>query len=380
MNVESYKSIKEISKELWNSFVNENKTFLRYEYLKNVEETSPIDYKFWYLLIKENNTIIASACLFSMPLSLDLLCTGVIRSISIKVRKLFKKFLIIHPLIVGSPPSLGNNTVILSPDADKDKVLALIKINVEEIAVKNQLGLIAYKEFESKDCSFMDKLSNEYNYIKVNSLPTNKLELKWNNFEDYLKALRTPYRQSINANIRRLNKGTAKTEIITNINEIFNNYHFDLYKSVLDKAEFKLEELTIDYFKRMSGIPNSQACLVSINKEGLMLGYFLVCNSEKDTLAAMFAGINYQYNRQFDIYFNLFYEVIKLAIDRNKTIIEFGQNSYQFKSRIGCRQYPLYIYLKHKNRFYNFFIKKFSDILFPKYEIKEKNAFKPERS
>lgn len=50
--------------------------------------------------------------------------------------------------------------------------------------------MIVYKEFEDKDCVYMDKLTENFNYIKVNSLPTNKFIIKWSSFDEYMKALK----------------------------------------------------------------------------------------------------------------------------------------------------------------------------------------------
>ena len=120
-----------------------------------------------------------------------------IRNISKKVRKIFKKFLVINPLFVGSPPSIGNNTIIIREGANESNVLEVIVKEVEQIARANQLQMIVYKEFEDKDCVYMDKLTENFNYIKVNSLPTNKFIIKWSSFDEYMKALKKSYRQSL---------------------------------------------------------------------------------------------------------------------------------------------------------------------------------------
>jgi predicted N-acyltransferase len=380
MYAEVFNSINDIPEKEWNDLVVSENAFLKHHYLRVVEESMSFKYKFWYLAIRDDEKIVALVALFSMPVYLDMLSSGAIRHISEKVRKIYKNFLVTHPLFVGSPPSISNNTIIISESVNKSEVLGVIVEAVEKIAVENHLQIIAYKEFEDEDCVYMDKLSNQYNYIKVNSLPTNKLSIKWDSFDEYMKSLKTPYRQSINANFRKLNSGDIKAEVITEFGEVFNDYHFGLYEAVMGKAEFQLEKLTAEYFKRIADVPDNEACMVSLKRDDLVLGYFLVSNSGKNSISAMFAGINYEYSRQFDIYFNLFYEVIKLAIERKKDIIEFGQNSYHFKSRIGCLQYPLYIYIRHRNKFWQCLIKKLAPILFPKTELKDKNVFKPERS
>jgi len=380
MYAEVFESVNKIPENEWNELVGAENAFLRHQYLRIVEESFTSGYRFWYLVIKEKGKTVALVSLFSMPVYLDMLSAQVIRNISKKVRKIFKKFLVINPLFVGSPPSIGNNTIIIREGANESNVLEVIVKEVEQIARANQLQMIVYKEFEDKDCVYMDKLTENFNYIKVNSLPTNKFIIKWSSFDEYMKALKKSYRQSISSSLRKINSEDIKVKIITGFSSIFEDYHYGLYEAVLKKAEFQLEKLTPDYFRKIATVPDNEACMVSIIKDDLILGYILVSNSGKNSISAMFAGINYDYNRQFDIYFNLSYEVVKLAIERKKEGIEFGQNSYKFKSRIGCSQYPLYIYLKHRNRLWHYIIDKLAPSLFPRMELQEKSVFKTERS
>ena len=318
MYAEVFESVNKIPENEWNELVGAENAFLRHQYLRIVEESFTSGYRFWYLVIKEKGKTVALVSLFSMPVYLDMLSAQVIRNISKKVRKIFKKFLVINPLFVGSPPSIGNNTIIIREGANESNVLEVIVKEVEQIARANQLQMIVYKEFEDKDCVYMDKLTENFNYIKVNSLPTNKFIIKWSSFDEYMKALKKSYRQSISSSLRKINSEDIKVKIITGFSSIFEDYHYGLYEAVLKKAEFQLEKLTPDYFRKIATVPDNEACMVSIIKDDLILGYILVSNSGKNSISAMFAGINYDYNRQFDIYFNLSYEVVKLAIERKR--------------------------------------------------------------
>ncbi|MCX7921248.1 MAG: GNAT family N-acetyltransferase [Clostridia bacterium] len=375
MRVEVFRSIKEIPSCVWDSLLKRDETFMSHRYLTLVEETSPEDYEFWYLLVYDGDKLAASMPLFRMPVFLDLLSTGVARKAIKFLRRFYKNFFIIKPLIGGCPPSLGNNNLLISKEADIVKVLSALNDSVETIAKENRIGLIGLKEFEPMSSEQLAPLIPK-GFIKASSLPTNKLTLVGSSFEEYLKALRTPYRQSINANLRKLEKGGIEVKVLYDFSEVFDDYCYSLYEAVINKAEFQLERLTPEFFRKMSELPENEAALVTLCKDGTILGYFLVCNSGVDSISAMFAGINYEYSRQYDIYFNLFYQVIKLAYARNKNIVEFGQNSYQLKSRLGCKQIPLDIFIKHTNRGWHYILSRLTHVLFPKYELKEKNAFR----
>ena len=56
----------------------------------------------------------------------------------------------------------------------------------------------------------------------------------------------------------------------------------------------------------------------------------------------LYTGVDYNYNEQYRVYFNLVYPGIALACEGPYQRITTGQTSYAFKSRLGVETFPLF--------------------------------------
>jgi hypothetical protein len=89
-------------------------------------------------------------------------------------------------------------------------------------------------------------------------------------------------------------------------------------------------------------------------------------------------GINYELNREFDLYFNLFYEGIEEALRLKPKTIFFGQNGGKVKLRLGCQPSRRTLFIQG-HRLWHPLIKTFSSFLFPQDELGP-SLVEPERS
>jgi Acetyltransferase (GNAT) domain len=88
-----------------------------------------------------------------------------------------------------------------------------------------------------------------------------------------------------------------------------------------------------------------QVELVTIIKEAriIAIGWCLIAGS---AFHLMYAGLDYQLNRELDLYFNLMYAALDRALRSGATKIHVGQTASAFKARLGCHAEPLYGYIK----------------------------------
>ena len=61
----------------------------------------------------------------------------------------------------------------------------------------------------------------------------------------------------------------------------------------------------------------------------------------------VYVGFDYEQNKRFRIYFNLFEQSLRLALERGCRMAYFGQTSYDFKARLGANPFALTAYMKH---------------------------------
>ncbi len=102
----------------------------------------------------------------------------------------------------------------------------------------------------------------------------------------------------------------------------------------------------------MSHYMKGKTKLLEFLKDGKVIGYSLAIKDES-TLHGLFAGMDYEYVRQYYLLFNLYGYTVKLGIDEGAGIIEMGLTTTYEKLSFGSEVVPMYAYMKHLSPFLN---------------------------
>ena len=125
-----------------------------------------------------------------------------------------------------------------------------------------------------------------------------------------------------------------------------------LYFSVLDNAALKLEILPVDFFRQLTRRSKGEVELVVIRLEKQIIAFAWCLHAQKD-YHAMYAGLDYRFNDELDLYFNLSYAVLDRALQKRPSRIYVGQTADTFKARLGCYPEPLYVFAKAGRSWYS---------------------------
>ena len=98
----------------------------------------------------------------------------------------------------------------------------------------------------------------------------------------------------------------------------------------------------------------------------------------KEAIEAHFIGLDYEVNKEVEIYQNILYDYIKEAITQNAKQLYLGRTASEIKSTVGAKAYELKCYIRHRNPLSNRIIKPFVDYLQPTEWI-PRNPFKEEK-
>lgn len=209
--------------------------------------------------------------------------------------------------------------------------------------------------------------SNEnFKIPKGNTLPTYRMEIRWNTLEDYIISMRSHYRYRLKKAMKRFKN--VKVEELSN-NSLFNEEMYQLYCNVYKNSNEKLEKLSIDFFRSYP----ARILRFSINKE-IIAFVQLVENNEE--LIFLFGGFKYEINKKYDLYINILLEIIKYGIDKGFKYIDFGQTAGETKSKLGAIQHLKYMYVHHSNPIINALLNKLvGEFSYKKYPIFH-NVFK----
>ena len=66
----------------------------------------------------------------------------------------------------------------------------------------------------------------------------------------------------------------------------------------------------------------------------------------KEAYYGLFIGLDYAAKQEADLYFNLFYETLRYAMQRRVRHVYMGSDSDRFKLRLGCRREPRSVFIR----------------------------------
>jgi predicted N-acyltransferase len=190
-----------------------------------------------------------------------------------------------------------------------------------------------------------------------------RVKPEWTSFENYLQDISSKYRVRANKVIEKsctVDIVSASVEDLKAQKDVL----YSLYKNVLDKADFKLAEISENYlWQTKENFPDLfQVKIYYLHGEAAgFISYFI--NTE--SLEAHIVGLNYKYNKDNCIYQRILYDCIADGIQHKKSMIHFGRTAGIIKSAVGARPVPVFSFLKHHHKLPNLAIKPLTRYLKP---------------
>jgi hypothetical protein len=136
-----------------------------------------------------------------------------------------------------------------------------------------------------------------------------------------------------------------------NINEIktYETEIYSLYLQVFKRAKFKLLQLPNNYFSECKLIFKEQFKVYGFFKNNKLIAFNSSFILKDNVLEAHYIGINYELNKEYELYQNTLCNIVTLAISQNKKSINFGRTAAEIKTTIGAKPKELYCYIKAQN-------------------------------
>jgi hypothetical protein len=195
-------------------------------------------------------------------------------------------------------------------------------------------AVVAYKDFG--EGLALDGFSREPN------LPVARLDIQG----DFYSALSGPARRALRKRQRKA--GGLRIEECDGYPAAHAERIYALYLQTLARAEMVLEKLTPRFFANVA--PFSRYVLYW---EGDTLIGFSVLICKGRTMLAKYLGMDYARARRYGLYFAMMLNHVDICVREGYTVYQTGQSSYGFKTRLGSRLMPVYIYFRHRNRLVN---------------------------
>lgn len=327
-NYKSFLTVKQLP-DYWDDIAGDN-IFLRKEYLEALEKANPCNQTYTIFYCPEPDSI-----LVTYRLKLDIFTYSFI-SLKLPVT------------ISGIPCSVSRCGYV----AGKKTGMQLFEY------LRNLKGakLVLNSEDDFKVNSFAKGLT----------LPSCRMEIRWNSFEEYLSEMRSHYRYRIN---KAIYKFSGISQVTLHDKSLFDNRLYGLYTEVYEKSEYKLEKLSKDFFREFP----SKIIAFYLGADPVA---FVQLAENSEELVFLFGGMDYSFNSKHDIYTNMLLAIVKYGIDGGFKTIEMGQTAEDTKMKLGGRPYTKYMYVNHSNVLINTLVNKAIGFLSYKQKDLTFNVFK----
>ena len=317
-------------------------------FLGAVESSMKQSCRFWYVVVYDDDTRPAAcACLTGMTLDMadfsDKAMAWFIRHFPGSMLPL-RNF---NVLICGLPVSTAHNTLALATRQASPQILPLVDGVISELAATARAHAVVYREFRQDDLQWTKPLLG-LGYQRITGPALYFFKPLFTDLEHYCAALKSHYRKQIRRSIRKLESAGVEIKVLTDAEQILKAYTpevHDLYFQVRDRAGVKFEALTIDYLHELASRLGDKVNLILFSKGSRIIA-FGWCLQTATTYYMLYAGLDYHFNDELDLYFNLHYAALDCALRKKVASIELGATGDVFKARLGCYSEPSYIFAR----------------------------------
>ena len=364
-----YQSVAMIDANEWNRVREPEDIFLNLRLLQALETSMAATCRFRYALYRNGN---------GAPVAIAVLCTftidiGVLANDQwskwglAQLRNLSRKLVEYRILFCGLPLSACQSSLRITQGIDSRIVLAKLDRTLRRFAKEDRASVIVLKEFADEELPELKSLE-ELNYRKADSLPTHFVPLTSCTFEGYLQDIGKKKRHHIRQSMKKFaESGLAlmTTSDLETIERLFTNETYRLYEAVLNRSTTQLERLPPEFFIQLARqLPD--CCEFQFVLDGERVVGFCISLRTERVYRPLFVGLDYDINRDADLYFNLLFRTIADGAGYGATAVEIGQNSDYFKrTKLGAIQSARSIYVRGSSELMNWVIRLLFKQLFP---------------
>ena len=343
-------SIDQLDVAAWNQVCNTGQPDVSMDigYLLCIQQSMANQMKFWYVIVRDACARpIACACLTELTLDPLVLAAGLFKKLGSHFRRVFPQLLSFKILMCGLPVSTGDSALRFAPGAEPWLALRTLDGVLQTLARRSGASFLLFKEFEDSDRNRMAGLV-DLGYTRAESLPMNSFDFNFTDFEHYLSSLKAHYRQDIRRSQAKLERAGCAIHRLRGGAFLEQFYTADLhrlYLAVLDRAANKLEVLPREFFLALTRQFRESISFTYISRGSEVVAFNWAFQNEH-SYRLLFCGLDYELNAEAELYFNLMYAELDNALKAHVTHIHIGQTADAFKSRLGCSQTPLWLYVK----------------------------------
>lgn len=383
-----YQSMNDVPVSEWNSVTASGNLFLSAPYLKVVEELSLPNERFTYVIIYKDKQPIGVVYFQILDLSAELfndLLHQQVQAIQSNKIRLFNRYLdcnkqqvVMRLITCGNNYISGEHGFCFSKDVEYAKAVMLVEkvacaVSTHEKIRRKISGLLLkdfYQPIHPQESCFWSSAFIEFS-VEPNMIVT--IPQGVTTLDNYIGLFSKKYRHRAK-HILQLGEGLVVKELTEEDLLTHKELLFSLYEQVFDRAGFKLVKINADYFIKMKKAFANEFKVVGLFKDNELKSFysaFLLDNM----VEAHFIGVDYTINREHELYQNMLYGYIDLALKHKKSEVNLGRTAGEIKTTVGAKAHQMVCYVKPQNSLSKLVLRPFMSFLQPSEWI-PRNPFK----
>lgn len=330
---------------------------LHSDYLQFIEESKPGDLKFRYVFIEEITGAKKEICgiLYFQLLKFTEKNIHFNKSFFLPILAgIVLKFRPFNFLICGNLFAVNFPSICIKEDKIKRNQLLEI---LTEIQKREKSDVFILKDL---DDDFSPSVMGKFSLMPYKSDVTMSLNIDpaWNTIDDYVKCLSKKYKKRtekiINAGKKMILKEMNAEEILMESKQIRN-----LFNQVVSKQTVRMGLIGENYFYEFKKRFPDQFSFIGYYYNSNLVAFTSYIDHGK-IFEIHYIGINYNFNREYMIYFNILLNGVEKAIQYKKEQLELGRTAREAKANIGGKAVYFNDYIIIKGWLANFLSKKFT--------------------
>lgn len=372
----------------WEQAAPKNNIFLQRDYFRSLEQAPPKGLKFCYLLFHYLNTPIGVAFCQISPFNVGDSVQSedgaekypcLVRAFGRIVRTLVSGKN--HNLLVcGNLLLTGEHAYFFQESVERIAALELVEealiFTQKELASQGlHIDGIMIKDVEAIHRVPLQMLADR-KFSEFAFHPNMVLQVRehWLSFDDYMDDISSKYKVRARKAFKSLD-GIEKKELSAEELTALQGRLFELYKKVVDGQDFNMVSLTEPYMQQLKVQLGDLYKVYCYYLNGEMIGFFTTI-SNYDELEAHFLGFDPAFNREYQLYHNMLFDILKLGIEQRVKRIIYARTAMEIKSTLGAEAHEMYCYIRATNRLTNKILPSIVDYLKPSSDWVARNPFK----
>jgi predicted N-acyltransferase len=377
--------------ELWDSISPKDNIFLQSDYLSCLQENPANHLGFRYAIVFFEEKPVAIVYMQTYWIRMEDSINkdksdkpkNLLQKLGGSIRNFFVKKAVFNVLICGNLLLTGKHGYYFLPGIDENIAAEIVVQTfdlVQSLLEKEQGKNIHIHMFKDYPCKEKDAAigpilkKDSYHSYTIQPAMYMRLPASWQNFDDYLEEMQSKYRVRARRAAKKGEELQKKSLSLQEIEEL-NSEIYQLYKGIANNVGFNAFTLHPQYFLGLKKNLGERFQLIGFFLEGKLVAFY-TCIFNGTELEAHFLGLDHEINREYQVYLNILYSIIDMAIYHRMKTINFARTALEIKSSVGAVPCDLNIYLRHRNKISSSVIKFVFEKLTPEEEWQPRSPFK----